>query len=320
MLGTGAGESRAAAAMVAAVVAVALLGVLIVGSAIASRSGGGDDGIDVPLVEASVVIARPSSAPFADPPPAIDRLEDVDSRVVRVELAEDSVTLHQCAATAADAAGCARGVVVDADNVVVPLERVVSARNSTVDCAVVACVLAAASEGEIVVTVPLVFGAEAADPSVIAVARGPFERGDTVLVQLAGFPDGSQGAVTVCEETSRHRPARCRREGAVPFETNTFGVATVEIAAACDRSHRCAIGVIDSPVVAPYAVLSFAEPTGASVPGGRVALGLTLCAALLAAAVLLVRRADWTPPGGDPFANVELGPDPFAGIDLNVDE
>ena len=305
---------RAAAIVLGGAAAFVVFLVLIgVVGAISDPSPAEDVGVDAPIREVDVVVAEPPAEPFPDPPPAIDGLRDLDTRLVRVEL-RGRVTLHQCRADAADARACTPGVVAAGEDVVVEFRR----RIGAIDCAESACVLAAVSEGVIVHRVPLVFGGPARAASV-TVHASDLERGDSVQARLEGFPASARGAVTICEETSRHRRATCRSAGAVPFEATIFGDATVEIDADCDRSHRCAVGVIGSPVVATYAELRFATPSGSSVPGGRAVGGLVVFGTLLAAALLLVRRTDWTPPGGDPFAGVTWGPDPFAGINLDDD-
>ena len=193
-----------------------------------------EDVVDAPIRGVDVVVAEPRDGPFPDPPPAIDQLRDLDTRLVHVDL-RGRVTLHQCPASAVDASECAPGVVAAAagEGVLVELRR----RLSGYDCEVAACVLAAATDGAIVQRVPLVFGDSALTPTV-TVAATDLARGEVVEARLAGFPAGARGAVTICDETSRHSVATCRPAGAVPFEAGLFGEATVEIAADCDRSHR----------------------------------------------------------------------------------
>jgi hypothetical protein len=51
---------------------------------------------------------------------------------------------------------------------------------------------------------------------------------------------------------------------------------------------------------------------GAGYDEARLRAGLVAAGLLIAGALLLLRRTDWTPVEGDPFAGITLPEDPFA--------
>jgi hypothetical protein len=78
----------------------------------------------------------------------------------------------------------------------------------------------------------------------------------------------------------------------------------------CRRGRPCAIGVLGGSQWAAVARLALAGTAGADPPRNRVVTGWVVAAAASVAGVVLVRRTDWAPAGGDPFAGISVGVPP----------
>jgi hypothetical protein len=63
-----------------------------------------------------------------------------------------------------------------------------------------------------------------------------------------------------------------------------------------------------------FARLQLIGRGGATYADGRVRVGLGVAVGLLLIAGWVLRRTDWTPVDGDPFAGVHLPDDPFADV------
>lgn len=278
------------------------------------------------------VVEREVAEEFPAPVDAIDELEDGESRLIRVVVGEP-VDLHQCAGVVTRRT-CGPGVPAppgeDAAAVALfEFRQRLRVAGRPIDCRETPCVLVAVAGGEeVVARVPLVFGAEAARARVW-VTRRPLSPGDEVTVRVRGLRPGTRGHVTYCVPADAG--ARCGSPAPeVPFRADEDGDARVALpvftgavggaAGRCGYREACAVGVTGVPVATPYVPVSFAGPAGPDVPAGRTAGGLAVAGGLLAAAVILVRRTDWTPPLGDPFAGVSLAGDPFAGVEIQVPE
>ncbi|MEQ1785752.1 MAG: hypothetical protein ABL966_01765, partial [Acidimicrobiales bacterium] len=81
----------------------------------------------------------------------------------------------------------------------------------------------------------------------------------------------------------------------------------------CPRGAACAVGVVvgDGGPRA-FDSLVLIGRGGAAYDDDRLAIGIGLAALLLLVAAALLRRTDWTPVQGDPFAGIVLPDDPFA--------
>jgi hypothetical protein len=114
-------------------------------------------------------------------------------------------------------------------------------------------------------------------------------------------PDGEGGA-----DCGEPVPARATPEGTAD--------AVLEVGAGrCGRGDVCAVAVTaDGSAPLAYRHLRLLGRGGVTYDDGRVSLGLVAAAALLAGALLLLRRTDWTPVEGDPFAGVAVSGDQAA--------
>lgn len=267
---------------------------------------------------------------FPAPVEAIDELEDGESRLVRV-VVDEPVDLHQCAGVVTRRT-CGPGVLArpgeDAAAVALfEFRQPLQIAGRHIDCPETQCMLVAVAGGEdVVARVPLVFGAKASRAQV-SVTRRPLAPGDEVTVRVRGLPPGARGHVTYCVPADAG--ARCGSPAPeIPFRAGEDGEARVALpvftgavaggAGRCGYREACAVGLTGVPVATPYVPVSFAGPAGPDVPAGRTAGGLAVAGGLLAAAVTLVHRTDWTPPLGDPFAGVSLAGDPFEGVEIQV--
>ena len=191
--------------------------------------------------------------------------------------------------------------------------------SGTIDCAAETCVLVlfTADDEDVAATLPLVFGRRSTNPAIELLDDGPFADGDFVVVRLRDFPPGEQVVVTQCTPPGPTDRSRCGRpapevgavvgpagEIVVPFPVHlgSVGAAGRE----CRRAEPCAIGVVDATVSAAAVPISLAGSPGPDVPGNRVAWALAVAAVFSAVAVMLVVRADWRDPDGDPFAGMRL--------------
>lgn len=288
----------------------------------------------VPVRAVDVVLEPPGDDPFPDPEVPIAGLVDGDTLLVRLP-DQRGQSVHQCPADRVRPAACARGIPAGGDGtsrggpvVLVELTEVIATPAGAVDCTEQACVLAALGpDGRPTVTRALAFG-EALTSAQVLVQTTPVAPGEEVTVRLRDLPPGAQGEVTLCVPGRDGADPACGAPAPrVPFEADRSGAATVQLtveagpvgggAGRCERRSPCAIGVVGAPVPTRYAPVRFTAPPGPDVPVERTGAGLAAAALLAAAAVLVVRRTDWNPPGGDPFAGVTLGGDPFVGVDLD---
>jgi hypothetical protein len=72
--------------------------------------------------------------------------------------------------------------------------------------------------------------------------------------------------------------------------------------------------VVDGGAPRAYAPLRIIGRSGVAYDDPRLRAGLVVAALLVGIALVLLRRTDWTPVGGDPFAGVEIPRDPFADV------
>lgn len=344
----GAGGRRVALGVGTAGVVLLVAGTVAVGTA-EVRSDGQDDGA-APVDEAADpsdqedgpptapplrrpdLVLGPPRDPFDGPDP-VGRLADGEVRLVEVHIGADDrddrrVSLHQCLAGALTAERCTEGVdaVASAEaspTVLVELDRRISTASGSVDCAEKACVLAVFDGATPLFDVPLAF--EDTDaltrPQVTVTPASSLRPGEEVSVSVTGLPARATGTVAFCAAADDATRPRCEEAGAVPLTAGTDGRATTDLRLGrCPRIEQCALRIAAGPSPLTYAELAFASPPGPDLDRRRVGAGLAAAAGLVLGAIVLVRRCDWSPPGGDPFLGIDLAHhDPFAGIDLSAE-
>lgn len=281
--------------------------------------------VDADLIPAAV-------EPFPEPERPIDGLADGDTVLLRVA-GRVPLTVHQCPADQVRPRACSRGIPATAERtedpvVLVELHVTVAATAGKVDCRSRPCVVAAfGPDGRPQASRPIVFGDSPPSPRLRGPV-GPIDPGDTVTVRLDNLVPGTTGAVTLCIPGEEGEPPVCGRPAPeVPFRAGADGAASVDLPVVpglvgregrrCEPRAPCAIGVVGTPTPTPFWPVRFAPPVGAEVPVRREGPALAIAGVLVAVAAVIVRRTDWSPPGGDPFADVALGGDPFVGVDLD---
>jgi predicted aconitase with swiveling domain len=280
------------------------------------------------LRQPDLVLGPPDNA--FDGPDPIDRLTDGDVRLIEVDVDTEEgerVSLHQCVARAVTGERCADGIDAAAGSgvsptVLVELDRRFRTAVGPVDCAEEACVLAVFAAVTPLFDVPLTFATETLDrPRVAVTPASGLRPGQEVTVTVTSLPPGATGAVTFCAADDDATRPRCQDADPAPLDADRDGMATTTLRLSrCPRVERCALQIAAGPAPLTYAELAFATPPGPDLDRGRVGAGLAAAGGLLLAAVVLVRRCDWEPPGGDPFTGIDVShDDPFAGIDLSID-
>lgn len=313
--------------------ALLVVATVLVGAFELSEERGAEDVSDErfaarPVRPADVVLTPPEErAAFPAPPPAISGLAPRD--VVMVEALvgrQGDVLAAQCEL---GALRCAPGIIVRPDDegvvrALVPLERTIRFAGGSVDCAERRCGLVIGGD-HVIYSVPLIFGARAATPTLEVSGGRALRHGGEVLVTLRDFPPGPV-TVTLCAPPGPIDPGACGAPAPeVVVDVPSTGRARVRYlarvgavgssGATCRAGAACAVatpGVAAAPAEITFSRLAHADP-----PGRRVATGLGVAAVLLLAAGWVLRRTDWTPTEGDPFVGVVLS-DPFDDVDLGV--
>jgi hypothetical protein len=330
------------AVRVAGVAAVAGVGVLVVLAVVAvglgGRAAGPDDGDDDPPAnqEEAADDDAPGAAPLRQPsvalravgphglppvPGAVGDLRDGGSLVLRVDgLDAGSVaTVHQCPAGTLAARSCRPGLpfTVGDDRrstVLVDLEDRFDVDGETVDCIRVDCSIVVFGTSRLEVLT--VFGRPAPPSVTIAVDPGTLPPGGTLTVMAEHLRAGSETSFVVCRPDG-DRSADCgepTRAVVAGVDGRVRGAVTVG-SGRCPRGARCAIGVIvDGSGPRAYAPLHLIGRGGVAYDDARLVTGMALGGVLLLVALVLLRRTDWTPVEGDPFAGVTLPDDPFADV------
>lgn len=274
----------------------------------------------VPLRAPAIELRATSSDRLPPVPPVVGDLEDGDVLVIGLSgLGSASrATVHQCRAGSERASECRPGVPVNVSEheravVLVDLDqRFEPASGEPVDCAVDACsiVVFGTARLEAITT----FGRPAAALVTVAVEPPELAPGATVAATASHVPPGSRTSFAVCRPGGRGM-ADCGPPTPAVL-ADAAGTATAPVAVApgrCPRGATCAIAVtVDGSGPRAYAALRLTGRSGATYDDGRLGTGILLAALLLVIAFVLLRRTDWTPVEGDPFAHVELPDDPFA--------
>lgn len=275
----------------------------------------------VPLRRATIRLVAAVADQLPPVPEVVGELGDGTVVVVDVSGLEQgsSGTVHQCPSGAIAASVCRAGLPVSTDEqghavVLVDLEDGFPvAGGEPVDCTeVTGCsiVLFGSSRLEAVT----VFG-QAAAPRVTIVAKpARVPPGGTTLASARGLPPGAPALFVVCRPAG-HGEADCGapvRARVANGAGQTSGQVTIP-AGRCPRGATCAIAVVvgDGGPRA-FAPVWLIGRSGASYDAERLRVGLAVAAILGLGVLWLLRRTDWTPVDGDPFAGIEIPEDPFA--------
>jgi hypothetical protein len=328
-----------------AVVVLFVLSVVSVGLLAGTRSddddgGGGDSGRATPTIEAEPDESQQVEVQFAPVRPIDGELRQpddsefparvaplaglADGDAVYLEAALDGdAVVRQCPSDDMARAQCGVGTAVPAPEdglaqFLFVVEADLDTPDGTVDCSSQACaVTLLGSEGEVLGSLPLVFGAASASPTISVTGQAPYSAGESARVTLAGFAPGEEVVVTQCTPPGSADGGRC---GAPAPEVRVqvddeggavvaYGVHLGPVGAdgrECRRSQPCAIAVLGSSTPVNVSELSLAGSTASDVTSGRVAAALLLAALLLLGCAVLVATGDWGPVDGDPFEGIVL--------------
>lgn len=279
----------------------------------------------VPLRPADIRLTAPPEDQLPAPPRVVGELTDGSFLVVGVSGLDPGSpgSVHQCRPGALAASECRPGLPMSADDngratVLVDLVDgyvVPVAGADPVDCtdAVGCSILVFGSSRLEVVTV---FGRPASPPATVSAEPARLAPGDTTFATARGLPPGELASFVVC------RPAgRGEVDCGAPTRAGTVGrtgeaTAPVNISAGrCPRGATCAIAVVmgDGGPRA-FRTLHLIGRSGATYQNERLRLGVVAAVVLMLVALALLRRTDWTPVDGDPFAGVVIPRDPFADV------
>ncbi|MGI8984389.1 MAG: neocarzinostatin apoprotein domain-containing protein [Acidimicrobiales bacterium] len=164
--------------------------------------------------------------------------------------------------------------------------------------------------------------------------------GQTVDVSVSGFLPGTTASAVLCAPPEAYDARRCTSPGptsAMVIDAAGLGHTTLTVAAGrtgpdgvvCGPRRPCGVAVVVGPgfVAAAAAPVGFSLGPGAAYDVGRVAGGLGCALLLVALAVVIGMRTDWTRPaeaatpaldGADLRADQDL--DQLFGTDEEIDE
>ncbi len=332
-LGVDDGATRVVAAVTGVVVLVLVVGLV---GAIGGLGSGGDSDLSRSTTEPAARAKTGGPAPVRQPttrvaatrseslpgvPRAVGDLEDGTVMVLGVSGLEpgSSATVHQCPTGAVRSNDCRPGLPVtmsdqgratalvdleDRFDVALPDAEVVECEGA--ECSVV---VFGSSRLELVT----VFGGPA--PPAVAIAADPatLPPGGTLTATAEHLPPGAEVSFVVCRPGG-DGTADCGSPAVTVIvdDAGRAGAVVTVGAGRCPRGSDCAVAVtVEGGGPRAYAPLAMIGRSGAGYEDDRLRSGLVVAGALLAGAFVLLRRTDWTPVGGDPFAGVELPADPF---------
>jgi hypothetical protein len=277
-----------------------------------------------------VVILAPEDDEF--PEPVV--VDGIDGRVVLRVLAlgfdaDRTGRIEQCVATSRGLRRCANSFPVqfDADGTA-RIQYLIGdrypdpgAREPTCAPEAARCVVRL-TDGDVAAVAHTGFGAPA-PPSTVTITPRPdaVTPGETVAVELAGFPAGDRVRVALCAAPATAGTRRCGAPGPVAHVVvSGDGTATARLAlraevvgserVACGRGTPCGI-VVGGRAPAgtvPVVDVTFAAGPGASYHATQVAVGIALALILLGIATVLVRTTDWRKPSEAETAAMDAAP------------
>jgi hypothetical protein len=326
-------EGRAPTAVVGAlagglllvVVAVALVGGVDIGRS--SSRGSPPEGPEVSTPSGGVPIqpetVRLVAAAADDLPPvtdAVGNLTDGSTLVLGVIGLDPGsrATVHQCPAGARQPAMCRAGLPFRMSeqrraSVLVDLVDVFEVTGAgRVDCTSAPCSLVVFGSSRL--EVQTTFDGPAPPPVVLRLAPPELAPGDKVSATARGLPPGARVAFVVCRAGGGATADCSAPTSEVVVGPSGRATGTVVVSPGrCSRGETCAVAVT-AESSGPLALtrLRLIGRAGAGYDEARLRAGLVAAGLLIAGALLLLRRTDWTPVEGDPFAGVTLPEDPFA--------
>jgi hypothetical protein len=196
--------------------------------------------------------------------------------------------------------------------VLIELRERLDASPHRIDCTEAPCslVVFGSARLELLTT----FGGATPPPVVVRTEPRAVEPGGEVTATARDLPPGARASFTVCRPGGGSTLDCGEPADHGIVDRSGRAEATVEVGAGrCPRGATCAVAVtIDGGAPLAYARLQVIGRAGAGYEEARLRAGLVAAGLLLAGALLLLRRTDWTPVEGDPFAGVILPEDPFA--------
>ena len=163
---------------------------------------------------------------------------------------------------------------------------------------------------------------------VVTPSRGLSLDGETVTVEVEGYPPGAELKAMLCAAPDATGP-RCGEPGPTArlvVGSDGSGRARLDIVPGavgtkrvrCFRGDDCGVSVASEAVFtrAPVVPISFAAPPGSEYDANRLAVGLGLAVLLVALAAGLIRRTDWSAVGE--AAAPEIDDAEYADLDAIV--
>jgi hypothetical protein len=228
--------------------------------------------------------------------------------------------VHQCPSGATAASDCRPGLpfTVDEDGratVLVDLEaELLTGRGEgerRVRCTDTSCSVVVFGSSRLEVLTA--FDQPAPPPVTVHVDPVALPTGSTLTATADGLVPGSTAAFAVCRPGGEAN-ADCGTP-TPPLRVDADGRITAAVTVSpgrCPRGGTCAVAVVvgdGAPRALTRLVLTGRD--GVGYDDGRFMAAMALAGLLLAIAIVVLVRTDWTPVGGDPFAGVQVPEDPF---------
>lgn len=292
----------------------------------ATREVGGAGGA-VPLRPATIQLVAVTDDQLPPVPAVVGGLADGTLVVLGVSGLDPGSrgSVHQCPTGALAPSGCRAGLPVSVDVhgrvvILVDLEdRLPVASGEPVDCtSATGCSIVVFGSSRLEVVT--VFGRPAPPPVTVEAEPARVPPGGTTLVTARGLPPGAPTSFVVCRPSGRGEADCGTRTPVAAADGNGQVSGPVMVPAGrCPRGARCAIAVVvgDGGPRA-FSPLHLIGRSGASYDEGRLQIGLVVATILGLVGLWLLRRTDWTPVDGDPFAGVVIPDDPFADDEVGA--
>ena len=334
IMGGGVDDGFATVGVVLAIVVIVV--VALVGAGFVAGDGGGEregdgtpsapvvvsGGVAPPLRPAQLVLMATSEGQLPRPLGAVGDIVDGEVLVVGVAGLEPGsrATVHQCPTGASAPSSCRAGLAFHVGphgsaSVLVDLEEVLEvAGGDHIDCARDDCSVVVFGTARL--EAQTVFGEPAPPPVTLIADPVAVPPGGTLTVTADQLPSGSEAAFAVCRPDGTASVDCGAPTPGVSADRDGRASASLTVGAGrCPRGSTCAVAVVvDGGEPRAYAPLRIIGRSGVAYDDPRLRAGLVVAALLLGIALVLLRRTDWTPVGGDPFAGVEIPRDPFADV------